>query len=206
MRPFYELSQLTQQQWRASTGNAITAGITGEGGEAVKVIEVKTVGAYEVAVLSARDAGSLERWLKSHGYSIPEGKAGIIDEYIRKGWYLVSCKDRPGQAGQRQEGGGQQRKRHETARTARQAIRKQLASGELHPLLISFDTPKCIYPLRNSAVSGKPSEVSLYVLSAEPLLDAFILGTTRQKLRGRRAEWKRKGRSASRIVTVRTER
>ena len=65
--------------------------------EAVKVIEVKTVGAYEVAVLSAQDAGSLERWLKAHDYSIPEGKAGIIDEYIRKGLVLHRRQDQPEQ-------------------------------------------------------------------------------------------------------------
>ena len=79
MRPFYELSQLTQQQWWGIRNHGIPpAGIQGVEQEAVKVIEVKTVGAYKVAVLSAQDAGSLERWLKSHGYSIPAGKAQII--------------------------------------------------------------------------------------------------------------------------------
>jgi HEAT repeat protein len=190
MRPFYELSQLTQQQWGGlHRGNTIPAGVAGEGGEAVKLIEVKTVGAYEVAVLSARDAGSLGRWLKSHGYSLPEGKAGIIDEYIRKGWYFIAVKinlAKPASAKKAAASSGKGTKR--PAQT-RQAIQKQLASGELHPLLISFDTPNCIYPLRISAVSGKPSEVSLYVLSAEPLLDKFIFDKARQKLDGLRAKW-----------------
>ena len=190
MRPFYEVSQLTQQQWQGlHQGNAITAGIAGEGGEAVEVIEVETVGAYEVAVLSARDAGSLERWLKSHGYSIPEGKAGIIDEYIRKGWYFVAVKIDLAKPASAKKAAGSSAKSTKRPAQARQAIQKQLASGELHPLLISFDAPKCIYPLRISAVSGKPSEVALYVLSAEPLLDEFILDKARQKLEGRRAEW-----------------
>jgi hypothetical protein len=90
MQPFYELSQLTQRQFGAAQrGYAASPGALGAPVEAVKVIETKTVGAYKVAVLSAQDAGSLERWLKAHDYSIPEGKTGIIDEYIRKGWYLL---------------------------------------------------------------------------------------------------------------------
>src|SRR5947209_2402563 len=51
MEPFYELSQLTQRQFGAGT---LTAGYRGGSGgepERVKVIEVKTVGAYEVAIL-----------------------------------------------------------------------------------------------------------------------------------------------------------
>jgi hypothetical protein len=93
MRPFYELSQLTQQRWGGfHRGNTIPAGMAGEGGEPVWVIEIKTVGAYEVAVLSARDAGSLQRWLKAHEYSVPLGKAGVVDEYIRQGWYFIAAK------------------------------------------------------------------------------------------------------------------
>src|SRR6266571_4576714 len=53
MKPFYELSQLTQRHW--GEFDAVTGMKQGTGGaaEAVKVIEIKTVGAYEVAILSA---------------------------------------------------------------------------------------------------------------------------------------------------------
>ncbi len=71
----------------------------------------------------------------------------------------------------------------------REAVRKKLSSGELHPLLISFDTPKCIYPLKISAVGGNPSEVSLYVLSAEPLLETFTFDQACGKLARSCAEW-----------------
>jgi len=40
----------------------------------------------------------------------------------------------------------------------RKVLEKQLSGGELHPLLISFGTPVCIFPLRISAVGGKRSE------------------------------------------------
>ena len=200
MQPFYELSQLTQRQWggfdRAETMSAGTKGVQEE---TVKVIEVKTVGAYEVAVLSAQDAGSLERWLKAHDYSIPEGKAGIINEYIRKGWYFIAAKIDLDQAVSFQRVSGAALKDADASARTRRSIQKQLSSGELHPLLISFDTPKCIYPLRISAMGGKPSEVSLYALSAEALLDKSILDKDVGKLRQRRVEWDRTAKERERM-------
>ena len=189
MQPFYELSQLTQRQ-RGGLDGAMTLGATTRGvqAEAVKVIEIKTVGAYQLAVLSARDAGSLDRWLKVHDYSLPEGKAGIIDEYIRKDWYFIAAKIKLDKPVASQEVSPASTKDTEAQAKAREAIRKQLSGGELHPLLISFDTPRCIYPLRISAVSGEPSEVSLYVLSAEALLDQFIFGKHLERLHQQKAE------------------
>ncbi len=188
MRPFYELSRLTQQ-WGMSEGGATHGGLTkGARDEPVKVIEVKTVGAYKVSILSAQDAGSLERWLKRHDYSIPGGKTQVIDEYIRRGWHFVAAKiDLRRPVGLQKVSGAAPKNTSLPAKT-RKALRKQLASGELHPLLISFDTPKCIYPLRISAVAGKPSEVSLYVLSAEALLDKFIFHKDLAKLQEQEAE------------------
>jgi hypothetical protein len=192
MRPFYELSQLTQRQWGVPVP-AATHGWNAGGGqdEAVKVIEVKTVGAYEVTILSARDAGSLERWLKLHDYSVPQGKAAIIDEYIRKDWYFIAAKIDLRRPVGLQKVSGAAPRNTSLPPQARKAIRKQLSSGELHPLRISFDSPNCIYPLKISAVSGKPSEISLYVLSAEALLDKFILQKELEEPQQREVEWKR---------------
>ena len=190
MKPFYELSQLTQRDWGGFHGG-MPMSVASLGGreETVKVIEVKTVGAYEVAVLSARDAGSVARWLKAHDYAVPQETAGIIDEYIRKGCYFIAAKINLDKPVALQRASGTISKNTSPSAKQRKAIKKQLSSGELHPLLISFSTPKCIFPLKISAVGGKPSEVSLYVLSAEALLDRFIFDKTRQSLDERRAEW-----------------
>src|SRR5437868_6646933 len=173
MQPFYELSQLTQRQF-GTQDKVPTLGLARRGGpEEVKVIEVKTVGAYEVSILSVRDAGSLERWLHAHGYSIPEGKGSIIDEYVQKNWYFIAAKIQLTGETALKVVSGTSPNDPEAKGKGRKAVQKQLSSGELHPLLISFDTPKCVFPLRISAVSGRPSEVSVYMLSAEPLLDPF---------------------------------
>ena len=189
MQPFYELSELTQRQWGAGNGAAYLGGdARGALEEAVKVIEVKTVGAYEVAVLSAQDSGSLERWLKVHDYSIPEGKAAIIEDYIRKNWYFVAAKIDLSKPVAFTRVSTTAPKDTDSPARVRATIQKQLRSGELHPLLISFDTPRCIYPLRISAMGGKQSEVSLYVLSAEALLDKFIFDRSLDKVHQRLAE------------------
>src|SRR6266850_6809246 len=61
MEPFYELSRLTQREF--AMRQAVT--LAGSGGrgrddESIKVVEVKTVGAYEISILSARDSGALD--------------------------------------------------------------------------------------------------------------------------------------------------
>jgi HEAT repeat protein len=189
MQPFYELSQLTQRQWGESHGaTPLSAATRGAREDAMNVIEIKTVGAYEVAILSAQDAGSLERWLKVHDYSIPEGKAEIIDEYILKGWYFVAAKIDLSKPVAFTGASKTAPKDTDSPARVRDAIQKKLSTGELHSLHISFDTPKCIYPLRISAVGGKPSEVSLYVLSADALLDKFTFDKGLEKLHQSLAE------------------
>jgi hypothetical protein len=181
MEPFYELSQLTQRHFGVPVESG-TLGFATRGGieEAVKVIEIKTVGAYEVAVLSARDSGSLARWLQAHDYSLPEGKSQIVDDYVRRGWYFIAAKIELNK-GIGFKAVSNAAARDPTAATkARKSIQSRLSSGELHPLLISFDTPTCVFPLKISAVGGKPSEVSLYLLSNEPLLNPT-------------AKWRRRG-------------
>jgi HEAT repeat protein len=190
MQAFYELSKLTQQRFGATHGSAEIHSLSAGRGtaEEVKVIEIKTVGAYEVAVLSASESGSLARWLQLHGFSIPAGQSGTIDEYVHKGWYFVAAKIQLGQGDAFKLATRAGARTSEATANAR-VIQRKLSSGELHPLLISFDSPACIFPLKISAVSGKPSEVSLYVLSREPLLNRFLFAEACEKLDQRHAEW-----------------
>jgi hypothetical protein len=181
MEPFYELSQLTQRQLQP-----LTAGLsrgTGLGGQGhVEVIEIKTVGAYEVAILSADDAGGLGSWLQAHGYSVPAAGAAALDEYVRNSWFFVAAKIQLDRDVAFKLVSTTSPKDPAAQTAGRAALQKQMSSGELHPLKISFDSPRCIYPLKVSAFSGKPSKVSIYVLSSEPLLNKFILDQRLAKL------------------------
>ncbi len=171
MEPFYELSRITQRDVHSDFRMMMRGGVTAGDAESVKALEVKTVGAYQVAVLSAKESGSLAAWLQSHDYSIPQDQSGVVEEYIRKGWYFVAVKIQLNKGDTFERVSASREAQGPPSRQALRQISQQLAEGELHPLLIGFDTAKCVFPLTISAVGGKPSEVSLYVLSTSPLLE-----------------------------------
>ncbi len=191
MAAFYELSELTQRHFGYGRALTLSAAHKGAEEDAVKVIQIKTVGAYEVAILSARDSGSLDRWLRANDYSLPEGKADIVDEYIRKGWYFVAARIQLRNEVAFKTVTASSPKDTEAPDRARKILQRKLSSGELHPVLISFDTPTCVFPLKISAAGGKPSEVSLYVLSPDALLSPFMLDEALSKIDRERAKQER---------------
>jgi HEAT repeat protein len=107
----------------------------------------------------------------------------MLDTYVKKHWYFVAARINPTQSGFALKSGAP------TKTPIPAATRKELASGELHPLVISFPSDKCVFPLAISAVNCKPSEVSLYVLSAEPLMSRAIFEKKFEAYRRERAEW-----------------
>ncbi|MEY2427610.1 MAG: hypothetical protein QOJ40_495, partial [Verrucomicrobiota bacterium] len=166
MQPFYELSRLTQQQFREGLRYTTAGGNTDD--QDVKVIEIKTVGAYEIAILSSANASALADWLTAHHFSFPKEKQSVLDQYIQRHWFFVAARVNP-------EGNGFVIK-SAVAKPAgiSAATRQKLATGELHPIIISFPSEKCVFPLAISSVNGMASEISLYVLSAEPLVSPVI--------------------------------
>jgi HEAT repeat protein len=173
MECFYELSRYTQEHWepRVPPAGMRQSASRSAGDESkpepVKVIEIKTVGDYEVAVLSARDAGSLENWLKANQFAFPKDKEAVIDAYIQQQWYFVAVKIDLNKAGGFQVVSGPPRQ----AAAGKSSVKEKLASGELQPLWLRFASKQCVFPLKISSVNGTPSEVQVYVLSPEPLVE-----------------------------------
>ena len=173
MEGFYELSRLTQKHFAArAVERGRTMGIGGDEDDSVKVIRIETVGAYEVTILAAGNAAKLAQWLEANGFVFPAEKQAVLDGYVRKKWYFVAIKINPEQSGfvvrQNSPEAGAAGKKISAS------TRRKLANGELNPLVISFAAEKCVFPLAISAVNGKPSEISLYVLSVEPLMSRAI--------------------------------
>ncbi len=165
MKCFYELSQYSQKN---SGQNDLIPGsmrmqantLSAEAASApppVKVVEIKTVGAYKIAVLSARDSSGLKEWLDENQFYFPADKMDVIDSYISRQWYFIAVKINLGSF-------------HNAFSTGR-----QLATGELNPLQINFASDRCVFPLKISSVNGRPSEVQVYVLSPEPLVEEGML-------------------------------
>lgn len=128
MECFYELSKFTQKnlepRWHADTLSVKRGGEAEE--PPVKVIEVKTVGAYDIAVLSTKDSAALENWLKENQFTFPANETGVIDAYVKQHWYFIAVKINL-------QGGS-------LASTS-----GKLASGELHPLQINFASEHCVF-------------------------------------------------------------
>ncbi|MBX3103313.1 MAG: DUF2330 domain-containing protein, partial [Bacteroidetes bacterium] len=49
----------------------------------VKIEAQYAVGEYDIIILSAKDSGGLERWLKDNGYHIPDNAREVLTPYIR---------------------------------------------------------------------------------------------------------------------------
>jgi hypothetical protein len=165
MKCFYELSQYTQRNFNSRNQYSVAAAGSGDGSAnsadqtpPVKVEEIKTVGAYEIAVLSTRDSGALETWLQSNQFYFPTNQAAVLDSYVQQQWYFVAVKIKLDRSSSRSN-----------------ATADELAEGELNPLQISFASDRCVFPLKISSVNGHPSEVQVYVLSPEPLLEKTLL-------------------------------
>ncbi|MDR3456227.1 MAG: DUF2330 domain-containing protein [Verrucomicrobiae bacterium] len=165
MKCFYELSQYTQRHFEtewlhhpSKGGDEFMAASLGAPAPEppVKVIEIKTVGAYEIAVLSTKDSQALTGWLATNQFYFPADKTDVLDCYIKQHWCFVAVKIN-------------------LARSGSSATASRLANGELNPLQLSFASDHCVFPLKISSVNGRPSEVQLYVLSPEPLLENTML-------------------------------
>src|SRR5882672_7981999 len=63
--------------------------------QGVKVIEVKTIGAYEVAILSSTDPSALADWLAAHQFSFPKEKQHVLNQYIEQHWFFVAARINP---------------------------------------------------------------------------------------------------------------
>jgi hypothetical protein len=167
MKCFYELSQYTQRHfetaWQHNQTKSMSLGVAGidSAGKSeppVKVIEIKTVGAYEIAVLATKDTDALEKWLEANHFSFPTNATAVIDSYVQRQSYFVAAKVNL-----------------EQGALGLVSSALKLPAGELNPLQISFASEHCVYPLKISSANGTPSEIQVYVLSPEPLLEKTML-------------------------------
>lgn len=183
MKCFYELSQYTQRRfdhyWGVPSNGAqsVPGSLSTKGTEKaeppVKVIEIKTVGAYDIAVLSTKDSGALEKWLSANQFYFPVSRRETLDNYVNQHWYFVAVRINVSKSG-----GFRLLAATKEARTVaaeNYITGSKLASGELNPLQISFDSDRCVFPLKISSINGRASEVQVYVLSPQPLLEKTML-------------------------------
>lgn len=102
-----------------------------------------TVGEYDILILSAKESGGLELWLKENGYKIPTGASAVLGSYIKQEMRFF---------------------------VARVNIKEQAKLGftYLRPLQVSYDSPKYMLPIRLGTVNANgPQELFVFALSAK---------------------------------------
>lgn len=134
-------------------GDGAPGGGAPTGGTGVTVHEQSRVGDYEIAVLEG-GADGVRNWLAVNGYELAPSVSALLDPYAEEGWVFTAV---------------------------RYAADAELA-GEVEPLRIDFPSDELIYPMRLSQAATQRQDLSLFVLSDEPL------GRTDASAAGQRVE------------------
>jgi hypothetical protein len=105
-------------------------------------IEAKfTVGEYDILILSAKESGGLETWLKQNGYRLPAGAQQLLQPYIR------------------------QKLKFFVAKVNLEAFE---ASGyqSLRPIRIAYESPRFMLPIRLGMINAQTAQdLIVYILS-----------------------------------------
>jgi hypothetical protein len=117
----------------------VTLSPKGSVGGGVTVHGREQVGAYDVATVSATDAGDALAWLSRHGFRVAPGAREAIEAYLREGWVLA---------------------------VGRVAVTEGDARRTAHPLLFEFASDAPVYPLRLTGIDNGPLALDLYVFGA----------------------------------------
>jgi len=125
----------------------------------------------------------LAQWLQDHGYTFPQNKSYMLQDYINNNWYFVIAKI-------------------QNALTQNSGIKEQLSTGTITPLRLQFQSSKIIYPMKltrlalDYAKENNPdkttSEVSLKRYFPEMQINLYVLAdskTIQNQLETNWANW-----------------
>ncbi len=107
----------------------------------VKIEAKYSVGEYDILILSAKQSGGLETWLKESGYRIPAGASKVLGSYIKQNMKFF---------------------------VAKVNLKKQskLGFSYLRPLQVAYESPKFMLPIRLGTVNADgPQELFIYTLT-----------------------------------------
>ncbi len=109
----------------------------------VTIEEKFTVGEYDILILSAKESAGLAMWLQENGYKIPAGAREILRPYIRDNMKFF------------------------VAKVNLQELAKS-DSQFLRPLLIAYESPKFMLPIRLGMLNANgDQDLIVYLLSPD---------------------------------------
>src|SRR5207249_2911326 len=114
-----------------------------------------TVGEYDILILSARESGGLETWLRDNGYRLPAGASPILGSYLKQGMKFF---------------------------VARVNLKEQSRLGftYLRPLQMAFESPKFMLPIRLGTLNAEGAqELFVYALTRKGRVETTNYRTVR---------------------------
>lgn len=127
-------------QWLPSLDFGFGRTGAGDGAPGVQVLEVTTLGPFEVARLTGDDPQAVASWLEGAGYELQPDVAQRLSHYTSRGWEIVAAR-----------------------LTA--AAGAALGGGTLTPLQLEFDSDSIVYPMLLSQGAEVSQSIRLFVLA-----------------------------------------
>ncbi|HQI19270.1 MAG TPA: DUF2330 domain-containing protein, partial [Leptospiraceae bacterium] len=140
---------------RAEVPSANTQGPGRHNDLGVKVDAKYTVGEYDILILSAKESGGLETWLKQNGYKIPPGASEVLGSYIKQNMRFF---------------------------VAKVNLKEKAKTGftYLRPLQIAFESPKFMLPIRLGTVNANgPQELFVFAITKQGRIETTNYRTVR---------------------------
>lgn len=107
----------------------------------VTIEEEFSVGEYDILVLSAKESDGLETWLRQNDYQLPDGASSLLQPYIKEKMKFFVAKVN-------------------LEEFDRNGV------NELRPLMMAFDSPKYMLPIRLGMMNAqREQDLLVYILS-----------------------------------------
>lgn len=140
-----EVYTFTDEMMRANAPLPASAmgGMRGANAEelGVTIEEEFSVGEYDILILSAKESDGLETWLRQNDYQLPDGASTLLKPYIREQMKFF------------------------VAKVNLEEFDKN-GFNELRPLMMAFDSPKYMLPLRLGMMNAlREQDLLVYILS-----------------------------------------
>jgi hypothetical protein len=133
----------------AGAGGFGSIDLGGRGKSAFRLEGRFAVGEYDVVILSASDALSLENWLSSNGYSLPDGAAAALRPFVQQGLKFF------------------------VAKVDARRVRFEAGRARLSPLRFHYDSESFSLPVRLGRLNGMgPQDLLVHVLARETQYEA----------------------------------
>ncbi len=114
-----------------------------------------TVGEYDILILSARESGGLQAWLRDNGYRLPAGASSILGSYLKQGMKFFVAR----------------------VNLAEQA---RLGFTYLRPLQMAFESPKFMLPIRLGTLNADGhQDLFVYALTRKGRVETTNYRTVR---------------------------